>query len=254
MGTKPVHAVLGMALVSSALISGCRTDGGSGGAPGMIGQNTPRPGAFGRDPGNVSNTPSTMTAAANGQSPASVYGNQSASAASPAGRAYPNGTYVADNGTATGGPNNSWNTSRSSALPTGMTSATSSAAAPTNPYPANSGLGAGTSAGVTPVSYQQPMQGGQQPPPGAAPTGGFVTGGTSSATFPGGDPGAFRGKPSFSTPAATSSSPSTMTFSPGSSGDVGRTPAPVVEGAPPSGNGDTVYSVTGSATPPGRTN
>jgi hypothetical protein len=242
MGTKPVHTVLGLVFMGCALASGCRSDNnGGGGSPGMIGSNTPRSGAFGRDPGGVNNAPSSQSAAAGGQSPNSVYGNQqnpmtASSASSPAaGRAYPNGNVVSEDGSVASRQSGWTGSPRSNTVI--PASATGSASG--NVVPAG-GLGAGTSAGVTPANFQQPMP---APAPGAN---GYPSPATSAAAFPGGDPGAFRGQPGFSpAPAPASNNGSTMTFSPGTtSGDVGRTPAPEVEGAPPGGQ---VYNVPGKA-------
>ena len=256
MGTKPVHAVLGLVVLSGALASGCRSTSSDGGSsPGLVGSNTPSnntptAGAFGRDPGGVANAPSSLKPATNGQSAANFYNNPStptlaSSAASPGGiKEYPNNVNVADNGTVTAGRSMGWNSSpRSNTVVPGGTYTSGAPAPGDNPYPsatAGAGMSSGTSAGVTPgmssgtsaglapVSYQPP------PPPGAVAS---PYPNPNPATFPSQGRDSFKEQPAMAgTTMPTSGGNTTMTFAPagGTSGDVGRspTPAPQVAACP----------------------
>jgi len=238
MGTKPVHAVLGLVLLSGALASGCRSNGGGGGGtPGVIGSNTPSntqsntpsSGAFGRDPYGMGNAPSSRSAVAGGVSPSTVYNENpgaptiASSAASPGGvREYPSGVNMDNNGTVSNARPMGWTGSPRSntAIPGGTFTA---GGAPGNPNVANpTGTGTAPSGGVMPVSYQP-----------QAPRNAVTTNlpNPSPDNFPSGGRDGFKEQPAMAGSTMQQPAGSTMTFTGGTSGDVGRTPPPTVDTA-----------------------
>jgi hypothetical protein len=247
MGTKPVHAVLGLALLTGAFASGCRSNGG-GNPPGLIGNNTNSQSAFGRDPGMMANAPSSMKPATSGVNPQTIYGNDTnptmaTSGSSPGGtvRDYSNGVSVADDGGAvTNSRPTGWTSSprANTMVPASGTTSASMTGAPTSPVGTTPGMSGTTSAGLTPVNYQ--------PPPGAVPS---PYPSSSASAFPSNGQDSFKERPTMSngnmTPTSNASG-STMAFSPNggtTSGDIGRTtPAPQVSGLPSSGDYHSVPS------------